>query len=233
LRTAWLVTATGLVAITISFWAFQPEALRAAMAPAGLRTKIPPTGEELLSSQVFLWAILSALALALLWRAKAWRLVNAGVWSTWKAIGIGVGLAIGLKFVLGAYLQIVPVGHEPLAEISPLTTNLMRTLLERLGPFGLIAVTGLFVPFLEEILFRGVLLGALAKHIPFWTANVIQGVGFALMHEEPGLFPFFIGFALLNGVLVKHSRGLLAPIALHVCNNVIVCVAVIIFKSRS
>jgi len=77
-----------------------------------------------------------------------------------------------------------------------------------------------------------VLLGAFARHIPFWAANGLQAVGFALMHEELKLAPFFIGLALLSGLLVQQSRGLLAAIALHACNNTLVCLGLLILNAH-
>jgi hypothetical protein len=87
----------------------------------------------------------------------------------------------------------------------------------------LILVVAGFVPLVEELLFRGVLLEALAKHIPFWWANVGQALLFASVHENYRLLPFFLAFGVVCGVLARRSQALLAPMAVHSLNNLTVC----------
>ena len=233
LRSAWLLTGATLAALTISLWAFQPKILTKGFGGEEAGSVAAPTGEAVLSSQVVLWVITGGLVTVMLWRAKAWRLLGSGEWGLWKSLGVGVGLAWGLRLVLAVYLKGLGLDVPPPAVISPLTTGLLVTMLKTLGPVGLLAVTGLFVPVLEEIMFRGILLGALARHIPFWAANLLQAAGFTLMHEEPKLAPFFVGFALVNGFLVREAKGLLPAITLHACNNILVSVGLIILQGKA
>lgn len=77
------------------------------------------------------------------------------------------------------------------------------------------------VPIYEEIIFRGIVLSSVEKHLGFWKANVIQAILFALVHQNFTLFLFYLFFALGIGLIVKKSKGLLVGILFHAGNNCI------------
>jgi membrane protease YdiL (CAAX protease family) len=114
------------------------------------------------------------------------------------------------------------------AGTASLTVQMMTALLKHAGPAGLIVCLALLVPVIEELLFRGVLLQAFAKHIPFAWANVAQAMLFALAHENLRLFPFYTAFGVLCGLLARRSGGLLPPVAVHLGNNLIACLVLIV-----
>lgn len=80
-------------------------------------------------------------------------------------------------------------------------------------------VLAVLVPLFEEWLFRGVLLGAMTRHISFGWANLFQATLFMLIHDDTSRFAFYLAFGLLAGWLVKRYRYLLPAILLHILNN--------------
>jgi uncharacterized protein len=82
--------------------------------------------------------------------------------------------------------------------------------------FALIAV---LVPIFEEVVFRGLLLGGMSRHISFGWANLIQALLFALIHNDLPRFFFYFTMGLLAGGLVRKTRSLTPAIALHAINN--------------
>lgn len=54
--------------------------------------------------------------------------------------------------------------------------------------------------FSEETLFRGLLLKRVAARFGFWTGNLVQGVGFGLVHSLLYLTVFGVGLAVGVGV---------------------------------
>ena len=78
---------------------------------------------------------------------------------------------------------------------------------------------GIIVPIYEEIIFRGIVLSAVSKHVKFWIANSIQAILFALLHNNLALFIFYFIFGLITGFMVKRSKGLLVGIIFHIINN--------------
>jgi membrane protease YdiL (CAAX protease family) len=150
--------------------------------------------------------------------------MGPGTWSIGKSIGIGCGLALALRLALGIGVSIWPqIFRSAGAGLQPATTELCGELLGRYGLVGLIGAAAVFTPVLEEMLFRGVLLQAFAKHLPFAWANAVQAALFAALHETLVLSPFFFAFACINGVLARRAGGLLPAILLHALNNLVVC----------
>lgn len=85
-----------------------------------------------------------------------------------------------------------------------------------LPAFFLVAV---LVPVMEECIFRGLLLGGMARHMSFGWSNLVQAVLFALIHDDPPRFFFYLAMGLLAGGLVRKTRSLGPAIALHALNN--------------
>ncbi len=76
-------------------------------------------------------------------------------------------------------------------------------------------------PVLEELLFRGVLFGGLTKIMPVWSAIVLSGLVFAVIHVNAAtLIPlWFLGAAF--AWLYARTGTLLAPMAVHFTFNAI------------
>lgn len=86
-------------------------------------------------------------------------------------------------------------------------------------------------PLIEEITFRGFLLPRLAKEYPFWIANAIQAVLFAMMHIPGWLFFDGLGWGMLYqfamifvlgyimGVVAYKSKSILPSTFVHIFNN--------------
>ncbi|QSX77892.1 type II CAAX endopeptidase family protein [Agrilutibacter solisilvae] len=87
------------------------------------------------------------------------------------------------------------------------------------GPAVTLLLMALIVPVLEELVFRGLLLGGLARHIGFGWANAIQALVFAASHDDLPRLPFYLALGLFAGWLVKRTRSLGPAIVLHALNN--------------
>ena len=86
------------------------------------------------------------------------------------------------------------------------------------GVFALLTIAVL-VPVWEELAFRGLILGGIARHIGFGWANTLQALVFALCHDDWPRFPYYLVMGLMAGWLVR-STGKLAPaIAMHMAIN--------------
>ncbi len=71
----------------------------------------------------------------------------------------------------------------------------------------------------EELIFRGLILGGLTRHISFGWANTLQAALFAAIHDDPPRFLFYFAPGLPGGWLVRRNRSLGPAIALHAVNN--------------
>lgn len=75
-----------------------------------------------------------------------------------------------------------------------------------------IAVAATIVPFCEELLFRGVVYGALASRTTPFRAAVASGLVFAASRGDLALFPFFALYGTLLAVLYRRTGNLWVPI---------------------
>src|SRR5699024_5639228 len=104
---------------------------------------------------------------------------------------------------------------------------------------GLVVVAVLTTPLQaagEELAFRGAFLPAIASWIrPARTATIVGLVGssivFGLVHfsVDPWLLAYYTLFGACMALLAMITRGLEAPIAFHVSNNVILMVVSALF----
>jgi membrane protease YdiL (CAAX protease family) len=77
---------------------------------------------------------------------------------------------------------------------------------------------------MEEVAYRGVLMGWLARVSGLWPAVAVQAVVFGLAHasgSDVGGSPLVLGVALgagglLGGVITIRTRSLAIPIAVHI-----------------
>ncbi|BDU16194.1 CPBP family glutamic-type intramembrane protease [Lysobacter auxotrophicus] len=89
------------------------------------------------------------------------------------------------------------------------------------GPMLSLLILALVGPVFEELVFRGLLLGGLSRHISFGWANTLQALGFAAMHDDPPRFLYYFAMGLFGGWLVKRTGSLAPAVALHVLNNAV------------
>lgn len=77
----------------------------------------------------------------------------------------------------------------------------------------------LLLPIAEEIIFRELMTKKLCKLFPFWAANIIQALVFAIYHMNPiqGVYAFIIG--LLFGYVAYRMQSVFASVLLHVVIN--------------
>jgi membrane protease YdiL (CAAX protease family) len=93
--------------------------------------------------------------------------------------------------------------------------------LQRYGLMGLLAMLAVLTPIVEELVFRGLLLGGLSRHLSFGWANAVQSGVFALVHvDSPRLLGYF-ALALLAGWLVRRTGSLWPAMLLHALNNAV------------
>jgi uncharacterized protein len=141
-----------------------------------------------------------------------WRLLTPFTLIALGTLGAGIGLSVGLSFVLGEESVTGPVPDLAwLLVVVLLTTPLQSAA--------------------EEYLFRGYLSQAIAGWIRSpgvgaVVAGVVTATAFSLAHA-PGDLPTFLdrfAFALAASAVVWLTGGLEAAIVLHAVNNVLVFV---------
>ncbi|MEQ9265871.1 MAG: CPBP family glutamic-type intramembrane protease [Balneolaceae bacterium] len=143
---------------------------------------------------------------------------DKGTWQSQVLSGVGYYFVLRIGY---GFLETI-FGGNPVPGsgiLFSLLDDSISATIENYGvflPFLLVVITG---PILEEIQFRGIILGASAKYVPFWAANVIQSLLFVFVHDDLSLFLFYFSFGMLTGYLRKSTGGYIAPMVLHILNN--------------
>jgi membrane protease YdiL (CAAX protease family) len=178
----------------------------------------------------FATSLLLVVFAVLLWRRlpthnRRWAV--APKQGLWAAIGLGVlmgfGIVVGAAAIVVTGSAIDPVVERRLAEIEDIGTRpwqlvLMVTALIVLAPLG------------EELLFRGLMLRALARRVRFWPAAIISSALFAAAHADAYiLWPravALIGTGLALAWIYRR-RGYWASVAAHATVNTIASIALV------
>lgn len=165
-----------------------------------------------------LWTLLfGAIGLACIGRLLSWReWLGSGAWQPSWALRPAALLACG---VLGNWL-VWGHGHVN-ANNVPWAVALVHGA-ESLGgvPLALL-IMSVLVPVMEELVFRGAMLGGLTRHVGFGWANALQALTFASLHQDTRYYVYLILFGAIAGWLARQTRGLAMPILFHAVNNAI------------
>lgn len=124
-----------------------------------------------------------------------------------------VATGIGAQFFISSILTII-------GNLAPWMLESYNELMEQAGIFEGTALTLLstvvLAPLSEELVCRGVILRLAGKVSPkFWVANVIQAVGFGILHGNlvQGIYAFALGLVL--GAVYGRFRNIWLCMLLH------------------
>lgn len=123
---------------------------------------------------------------------------------------LGGATQIVASFLLTAVLDMMPdVAEAYVQNISEILKPTLRMML-------LVCVVA---PALEELVFRGLILGILSRFTPFLIANIIQAVAFAIYHGNlvQGVYAFILG--LFIGYICKVTGLFVYTMILHMGIN--------------
>jgi uncharacterized protein len=155
------------------------------------------------------------------WRKSYGFVVNG---RAWLVGGVGGVVTFGTMLVLTGVMSSI-VGEPIDSAAGDAVSQITGTPLAYATFLAFIAVGA---PFVEEILFRGLLWGAIVKRgwSP-WLATGVSGVLFGLAHAEPLRALPLIAAGLLLG-MIRHYAGLSASMFAHCIVNTIGVVALLL-----
>jgi TPR repeat protein/membrane protease YdiL (CAAX protease family) len=189
-----------------------------------LRTRsfhVPDEHPQLQLARVTLATSCAGLIATAAWlRRGDYRRFLRCAWSAQRITAFVASCVAVVCAVQGASLLIEGALAAPAAATLPAAFGLtadasLRAVLRALGAWPLFALTVLVVPLFEEIVFRSVWLAGASRYVPFEVANLLQALGFALVHGGPARYPELLALALIAGWLTKRAEGLTPAIALH------------------
>jgi membrane protease YdiL (CAAX protease family) len=153
-----------------------------------------------------------------------------GLTARWSDVlwGVGYGLA-ALMAAAAVALATQAVFGEFDSAVGDLVAGFQGNVVLLLV-FGLLV--GIGAPVVEELAFRGLLFGALAKSgLAPWLTIGISGLLFSLMHFEPIRIPLLLSTGIVLGVARYHRRSTTVSIFAHMTNNIPAAVALVFMDS--
>ncbi|HWT06690.1 MAG TPA: type II CAAX endopeptidase family protein [Xanthomonadales bacterium] len=144
-----------------------------------------------------------------------------------RAIWIGVGalfvvrIATGILLVLTDQTKHVQAGFEHFDVTSK--TQAITTISVGLAVLSLVVI----VPIVEEIVFRGLLFGALAGRLGVLASAVITALLFGAVHGDLVLFPTLAAMGFVTALAYAATGNLWVAIALHALNNALGAVFIV------
>lgn len=141
--------------------------------------------------------------------------------TSWWRLGVYAGIFLVLLLVVNAIYVVVDPSLLPSITLSG-------------GVIALILISLLTTPLqaaAEEVMFRGAIMPSIGAWIRPVKASVVvalivSSLIFGFMHAslDPWLLSYYILFGVFMALMALISRGLEAPIAFHVVNNVVLMV---------
>jgi len=210
---------------------------------AGLHHRAPPDARAVMQASmanpdtrvIFIVATIAAAAAVMIllirqfWRAQWSRAELPGFGFTppakKSAYLIAVLLGAIVLFLGGPLTHLLAGHHEVNQDVSRLAGNVS------VGMRLMLAVLVVCVaPFVEELVFRGVLLSGLASRMPIGWAMLASAVVFGCVHLPDFKFawypvPALIILGLVSAWLRVRTRSLWPSITLHATNNFIAAIA--------
>ncbi|MDO4187749.1 MAG: CPBP family intramembrane metalloprotease [Lachnospiraceae bacterium] len=128
-----------------------------------------------------------------------------------KMFVMGIAIEMTAAYILSAILNFMP-------EVSERYNSNISTL-KQFTPEMLIYVC-LLAPIIEELIFRGLILGIIKKFAPFIVANITQAIVFGIYHGNwvQGIYAFLLG--ILIGYVAYITGSIVYTIVLHMGVNI-------------
>ncbi|MFV8051834.1 type II CAAX prenyl endopeptidase Rce1 family protein [Mycobacterium sp. 48b] len=162
----------------------------------------------------------AAVAIAIAtWRGNGPRIDFRWQWS-WRALGLGLAFGIGGLFVT------LPAALLYQSIVGPDATSAVGGVYEGVRTGWPLAVTVLLLvsviaPICEEVVFRGLLWGALEQRWGRITAVIVSTLVFALAHLEPQRAPLLLVVAIPIALARLYSGSLWGGIIAHQVTNLL------------
>jgi len=152
-----------------------------------------------------------------------------------QAMAVALGAALAVKAIPAALVALVmELGADfPDPPDDPLLASNL------IGLLALLPAAALLGPAWEELLFRGLLLDRLRRHLPVWAAVLLSALLISLVHDNhfslalTGLLFFLERFVIgvVAALLVLRYRSLVPAFLFHAANNALTEVAAALIPS--
>ncbi len=131
---------------------------------------------------------------------------------------LAVPLTLGLSYLTGLLITHV-TGEPPSPQAVMRSLTMAETPLPVAAAVLLVSIT--FVPFAEEILYRGIILSVLKRHCGTVFAVIASSLFFGLLHLSPVNIPALSLLGAAFAMAYLRTRSLLTSMAMHGAFNAV------------
>lgn len=137
----------------------------------------------------------------------------------------GIFMAFAAQYI-AALIEMTILGIEPGSENTEVIVDMATAV-----PY-MIPVVAIFVPIVEEIVFRMVIFGSLFKRFGFWIAAISSGMIFAIVHWDFEHLLVYLAMGIVFAFLYVKTKRIIVPIMAHVGINSFVMLIQVVFGER-
>ncbi len=136
-----------------------------------------------------------------------------------RTIFIGIGALFVARIGMGIVLVLTSQTKHVQAGFEHFSVKASAPALTVLDVALNVIVLVLLAPLVEEIIFRGLLFGALAPRLGVLLAALVSALLFGLAHGDAVLFPSLAAVGLVNALVYARTGNLTTAVVLHALNN--------------
>lgn len=133
---------------------------------------------------------------------------------SFKNVCMTAVIGASISVLLSAILSFIPV-----KEIFPEYEDVISSLLAGKNIFTVLFVTGIAVPLMEELIFRGLILSELRKIVSVKWAVIIQGILFGLYHFNTLQIIYAAILGIAFGIVLVWTKSIWSSVILHASVN--------------
>jgi membrane protease YdiL (CAAX protease family) len=136
-----------------------------------------------------------------------------------RALLLGVLALIAVRIGTVVQLELTHQAKHVQAGFEHFSVQTSRPALTALDVGLNVLVLVVVGPLVEELVFRGLLFGALAPRIGVLLGALVSALLFGLAHGDPVLFPSLAALGFVNALLYARTANLTAAVVLHGLSN--------------
>ncbi|MEM9856225.1 MAG: type II CAAX endopeptidase family protein [Bacteroidota bacterium] len=160
-------------------------------------------------------------------KRRTYRSLILGDWDIKKVLSRAFIYFLVLRVVAGITIAIFGTPESGASVALSMEESIVAMINSYGATFTFLLIV-IFVPFYEEVVFRGIILTSCNRYVQFGVANTIQAIMFGLVHDNINLFIFYFIFGLTTGWLARKSMSLAAGMFVHAMNNGLVLFAILL-----
>ncbi|MBT8162121.1 MULTISPECIES: CPBP family intramembrane glutamic endopeptidase [Arthrobacter] len=225
---------SALDAVAFGLYVVLAAVLTAAPAPVTnlVRQAIPDAATAVFAVNVAFYVSVGLFAVAAAWRviARDMRILATRPWFTVAMIPVSIVAMLVLSAILVSLTGSARASQNQLG---------LQSLVQQLPPWYVVPLLVVLGPFVEEYLFRHLLIGKLSRHVNIWLCCALSVACFAAVHVVgreglvlPALAPYLGMGGILVAAYVWTGKNVMFSYFIHASKNLLAVVLIYVVPQQ-